>query len=273
MASTQIAVLHLVDKCMKCSGCSVACQRNQSPQLVGNDPTRQISADDATVVKAQCNYDNPPYVKYNCWHCDGPLCAGASACPFGAVKKQTNGAVTVDRAKCNTSSPLCTEQCAKACGRGGYPKIGSGDGGAVDYMYKCNLCTNADGSNRFKPAGGNVLVAGSTYPLSGGVPACVATCPAGALKVGYREEIEAYTRAQTQAGNFRSVAGFGSYYWASKSLFGIPTSDPYVEDHVVPIFTKLLSGPAGKALVLPAIALGGLYAIYQRKVTLKAENA
>lgn len=270
----QIAVLHLIDNCTRCRGCQVACQRNQG--LLATDPTPVISADDLTQVKAQCFYDSPPYVKYNCWHCDGPLCAGPAACPFGALKKQANGAITVDKSKCNTNSPLCDYQCAKACGRGGYPKIGDGDGSGRDYVYKCTLCTNADGSTNFKPADADrVLLPGSTYPISDGVPACVATCPNGALKIGYRSEVEDYTRTHVDVygQKFRSVAGNGSFYWASIKLFGVPTTDPLIEDHVVPMFTKLLAGPAGKALAVPAIALGGLYALYQRKQTLKAEEA
>lgn len=142
MAVRKLAVVQEYDRCIKCRGCVVACQRNfvNSPlgkSLVANTGAGvgKTSPDDATVIKPQLGFDFPPFMKHNCWHCANPPCAGR--CPRKAVRKMKDGAVIIDFNLCDPT--ICNWECNKDCGRGGYPKIGFGDG--VDYKaYKCDMC-------------------------------------------------------------------------------------------------------------------------------------
>jgi len=66
----------------------------------------------------------------------------------------------------------------------------------------------------------------------------------------------------------------GGYVWVSRNIFGHPTGDPYVEDHALPMLEMLLNSPAGKMLLIPTIAAGGLHALYERKKSrIRAEEA
>ena len=82
----------------------------------------------------------------SCRHCENPLCI--SACISGALTKDPDGVVTVDRNKC-VGCGSCVMMCP-------YGAIEVKD----DHVAtKCELCTN------------NVF----------GTPACVAHCPNGAI--------------------------------------------------------------------------------------------
>jgi len=87
-----------------------------------------------------------------CMHCGEPACV--AVCPAGAITKRAeDGIVVVDQNKC-----IGCHYCFFACPFG-VPQYG--DDGT---MQKCNLCLDR-------------LAAGKE-------PACVATCPAGALHAG-----------------------------------------------------------------------------------------
>ncbi len=89
-----------------------------------------------------------------CMHCGKPACA--EACPTGAITKRAeDGIVVVDRDKCNGC-----QECSAACP---YDVPQFGDDGI---MQKCNFCIER-----------------------GQEPACVATCPAEALRYGTMEEL------------------------------------------------------------------------------------
>ncbi len=241
----EMAILQEIDKCMKCRGCQVACQRVQGLTLpVGK--AEKVEADDPMVVKCQSANDAPPYVRYSCWHCSNPPCV--PACPLGAMKVDAaTGGVYVDKTKCVPAS--CKQQCATNCRKGGYPKIGTNTPGT--FAYKCNLC----------------------YDQPGG-PACVSTCPAKALTYDTLANIRAKVAA-----DFSGIGdvwiGEGHMFWARKSpgggvvaTFTPPTTDPYIEDHISPMFDKVLRSPAAAGLAAPVLLLGGLFALYQRKIKL-----
>lgn len=244
-----MAILQEIDKCMKCRGCQVACKRVQGlTQVVGR--AEKIEADDPMVVKCQGQNDAPPYVRYSCWHCYNPPCV--PACPLSAMKVDSaTGAVYVDQTKCNPSG--CAQQCVKMCRKGGYPKVGTNAPGT--YAYKCNLCYN-------QPNG----------------PACVNTCPGKALTYDTVANIQAKLAGTGSAGYSAPGDGWmgeGHMFWARKSpgggamtTFDPPTTDPYIEDHISPMFEKVLKSPVGPALAVPVLALGGLYALIRRRMTL-----
>ena len=96
-------------------------------------------------------------VSLSCLHCGNPPCE--AACPRDAItKRPEDGIVTVDREKC-FGCHLCLIACSF-----GVPQFGA-DG----KMQKCDLCLD--------------LI------TQGKEPACVATCPAEALRFGTLEEL------------------------------------------------------------------------------------
>ncbi|NLF15511.1 MAG: 4Fe-4S dicluster domain-containing protein, partial [Anaerolineaceae bacterium] len=97
------------------------------------------------------------FVSMSCLHCGDPACA--SVCPTGAITKRAeDGIVVVDQDKC-----IGCHYCFYACPFG-VPQYGP-DG----KMYKCDFCLD-----RLE---------------EGKEPACVATCPTGALHSGTMEEL------------------------------------------------------------------------------------
>jgi Fe-S-cluster-containing dehydrogenase component len=159
------------------------------------------------------------------------------------------GAVVIDQDLCKPYIGDCFGQCQIYCPRGGYPKIGSATDDflsiTLDYKaWKCHLC----------------------YPhIKAGTisqPECVNACTAAALSFGDKATIEA------QAQTFANYCGDGSVYWASNEhAFLPPKADPLVEDHISPMIGRILESPAGKLAVVPALLVGGLYALYQRRLS------
>lgn len=109
-------------------------------------------------------------VPRRCMHCDNPACA--NLCPFGAQEKTEHGAVVINHdtcmggAKCRDVCPWSIPQ--RQAGVGLYMDILPGVmGGGV--MYKCDGCAD--------------IIA------EGGQPACVSTCPTGAMSYGPQEQM------------------------------------------------------------------------------------
>ncbi len=324
---SQMAILQDIDKCTKCRGCLVACERNwprhqnaPAGMLVASGTADTISVDDPTTAKAQRTGDRAPFVKYNCWHCPSPPCERAClATGRGAITKQADGGVHVeqhqdptnpwDRQFCDPTDPKCHDLagrlvCVTACQRGTYPRRGLGDG-VNDKIYKCTMCSkNAQGNEGKVPGNAGKWIGGTedgSYKIltlgvginygNQDIPACVMACSAGSLYYGPRKYADAYARRIDNSVKLASdgVSGWiqrgtelypykaghspypddhrsaGGYIWVSRDIFGHPTGDPYVEDHAVPMLDMLFNSPAGKMLLIPTLAAGGLYALYERK--------
>ena len=111
------------------------------------------------------------FIPRRCMHCDNPPCA--HLCPFGAQSKKPNGAVIIDHSFC-FGGAKCRDVCmwnipARQAGVGLYLKIAPKyAGGGV--MYKCDLCYH-----RIE---------------NGKTPACVESCPTGALQFGEKNKIK-----------------------------------------------------------------------------------
>jgi len=68
----------------------------------------------------------------------------------------------------------------------------------------------------------------------------------------------------TVAPGTKNWMGNGSLFWASKSILLTPAkADPFIEDHVAPMTSSLLSG--GK-MILPTLFVGGLAALSARRI-------
>lgn len=171
-----MANIVLIDtqKCMACRGCQVACKDwNQLP---------------AGITKFRGTYTNPPtlqphtwthmvfteteqgrwlFAKYACMHCTDAACI--NVCPVGAVQRLKNGTVWHDTDKC-AGCGLCVEHCPF-----NVPHVSK----VTNKMGKCTGCAERTSN--------------------GMIPACVATCPNGALQYGNREELIAMAKERVEA--------------------------------------------------------------------------
>lgn len=133
-----------------------------------------------TVQKVEVEHEGrlaTVHVPRRCMHCDDPPCA--NLCPFSAMEKTREGPVVIDPevcfggAKCRSVCPW--EIPARQAGVGIYlkaaPKLA---GGGV--MFKCDLCHDR--------------------VVAGGRPACVESCPRGALRFGPKEELRREAKAR-----------------------------------------------------------------------------
>lgn len=283
---TVMAVFQDVDKCIRCNGCVVACNRtwkltvptdieDLKPANVIVSPRRRLA------IKSQKRVDMGPFVRFTCWHCPEPPCRGA--CPLGAIKKEATGAVSIDNAKCNPNVCKTTpgpKPCEIECQRGGFPKVGLAyEGSAEPKANKCTLCWGRAGSDAQVAAAGHADDALPTratkaeiaaVPEKAHEPACVSTCPAKAMKWESKDVLLAYLRDEDNgyvlADGTKNWIGNGSMFWASKkTLLVPPKADPFIEDHVAPMVDSMVNSTGGK-LLLPTLVLGGLAALSARRV-------
>ncbi|MHB8706451.1 MAG: 4Fe-4S dicluster domain-containing protein [Coriobacteriia bacterium] len=249
-----------------------------------NPGVHKTAPDQRVIIKSLKRVDMGPFMRYSCWHCVNPPCA--AHCPFKAIKKMPNGAVAVDHSLCRpgatnpTTGVKCTYQCTIDCGRGGYPKVGEGSdlySGAKS--NKCTLCYGRAGSvgNGLDATYGTPLptkesdAAVALVPEKAHQPACVYTCPAKAMTWDTFTNVRAYIN--DTANGFISAYGDGSMYWASRKFLLIaPKADPFVEDHLTPLVSNLVSGPFAKAALVPTLLAGGLMAVIARRQHLANET-
>ena len=296
---TEMAILQEVDKCIRCNGCVVACKREwkMKQETIG---VMKVAYDQRLAIKSQKSVDMGPFLRFSCWHCPDPPCA--KRCPKQAITKLADGAVDVDFEKCDPNycsglDPFGRYPCQVECQRGGYPKIGEGSDMAFVHpgpkAYKCTLCStragvtdttvpfqNAPTSTHYANGYKSALV----FPGSDNTtvidelrhaPTCVMTCPAKAMVWDTKANIVRYLRANyIQADGSQGWMGDGSMYWASKKvLIAPPKADPYVEDHLNPLTSSVLSGPIAKAAIVPTILVGGLMALSARRAANEERTA
>jgi Fe-S-cluster-containing dehydrogenase component len=288
----EMAIFQDVDKCMRCNGCVLACKREWDMALpstnVGGDDaaglanvkpqSSRVKSNQRLAIKSQRRGDMGGFVRYTCWHCPSPPCAGS--CPLGAIVKQDNGAVSVDTAKCDPG--VCKigsdmRPCEIACQRGGYPKVGVVYESAPSVkMNKCTLCHGRAGSDvgltalGFEPKVALPTRATSAeiaaVPEKAHEPACVSSCPAKAMRWDTKAAIRAYCEAEYGPGGY---GGNGSIYWGSRKMqVAPPKADPFIEDHIAPMASSLLT--TGRLLV-PTLVIGGLAAISARRARNETE--
>lgn len=146
-------------RCVQCHACEAACKA-----LHGVEPGvrwRRVIPVWSGAFPAVTNKS----VSFACLHCGDPPCE--AICPRGAIeKRREDGIVVVDPKKC-FGCHLCFTACPF-----GVPQFGS-DG----RMQKCDLCVD-------------LLDQGKE-------PACVATCPAEALRFGMLEELSEWAAARS----------------------------------------------------------------------------
>jgi Fe-S-cluster-containing dehydrogenase component len=307
MADNVMVILQDVDKCMRCNGCVTACKREWNLKLPTNMaeviPQKSIvNPRQRLAIKSLRRGDMGPHMRYSCWHCPDAPCI--KECPRGALKQEATGAVSVNNALCEPT--LCKagtgpRPCEIGCQQGGYPKVGAayetGPYAGQVKMNKCTLCTGRAGKDgavdpatalptRARKVGANFV---SDLPLpSGGTlpdptvpelahePACVSSCPAKAMKWDTKKNILAYLNdplnGYTTTNGQQNWIGSGSMYWTAKKTGLVPPkADPYVEDHLAPMASSVLSS-SGK-LLIPALVLGGFAVVSMRRTQNEEEVA
>jgi formate dehydrogenase iron-sulfur subunit len=250
----------LVDatKCIGCRGCQIACKQwNELPAVeTTNTGTYEnpphMSAYTFTKINfTEVEYDGKfqwVFNKSQCMHCEEPGCV--EACIVGALNKSPDGPVTYDDRKC-----IGCRYCQIACPFG-IPCFEWDK--AVPWIRKCTFCANRQGQTDPE---GRVLE-----------PACVTSCPTGALKFGDREELleEAKERIAAEPGRYvdyiygeKEVGGTSWLYLSPVpfDMLGFPT-----------LGTKAVTRHAKRAtlLVLPvlagvAIVMTGIYYLTKRR--------
>jgi formate dehydrogenase iron-sulfur subunit len=248
-AGAEVAVAKLIDtsKCIGCKACQTACMEwNDLRDEVGTcagtyDNPRDLTDQSWTVMRFS-EYENPKgdlewlIRKDGCMHCADPGCLKACPSP-GAIVQYANGIVDFHEEHC-IGCGYCIAGCPFDV-----PRISKKDNKA----YKCTLCSD------------RVAV--------GLEPACVKTCPTGAITFGTKEQLQhdaeeriadLKSRGYEQAGLY-DPAGVGGthvmyvlHHADQPGLYnGLPAAP-----RVSPV-VRLWKG-AAKPLALGAIALAAL---------------
>ena len=169
------AILFDATTCIACRACQVAC--------------KQWNELEAVATTNRGSYENPPdlsphtwlkikftevvqdgkmdwlFTRRSCMHCSEAACV--EVCPSGALYQNEYGFVTYDKEKC-IGCGYCEQYCPFDV-----PRLDAGRITGVGKMDKCTLCTTP-GLDRLS---------------IGEEPACVKTCPTGALIFGDRDEL------------------------------------------------------------------------------------
>ena len=165
-----VAKLIDVSKCIGCKACQTACMEwNDLRDEVGinhgvYDNPLDLTEHSWTVMRFS-EYENPNgnlewlIRKDGCMHCEDPGCLKACPSP-GAIVQYTNGIVDFHEENC-----IGCGYCVTGCPFN-VPRISKKDHRA----YKCTLCSD------------RVAV--------GQEPACVKTCPTGAIMFGTKEDMK-----------------------------------------------------------------------------------
>ena len=167
----EVAKLIDTSKCIGCKACQVACSEwNELRAEVGHnvgvyDNPNDLGAETWTLMRF-AEYENPAsgnlewlIRKDGCMHCADPGCLKACPSP-GAIVKYANGIVDFNQDQC-----IGCGYCITGCPFN-IPRISAKDHKA----YKCTLCSD------------RVAV--------GLEPACVKTCPTGAIVFGSKADMQ-----------------------------------------------------------------------------------
>lgn len=209
-AADSLGILVDLTRCNGCDACALACKKvndrpnpDQVPIELSSDAYSFV--DRRPVVGVRGVEQEMP-VKRQCMHCLHPACA--SACTVGALTKSPDGPVLYDSKKC-----IGCRYCQYACPFG-VPTYDWEN--PLGLIHKCQFCM--------------------PQVEDGQQPACVASCPTGALRFGRREALLAHAHAQIETNPQRYIdhvygeteAGGTSYLYLSGYPFaalGLPELD------------------------------------------------
>jgi formate dehydrogenase iron-sulfur subunit len=186
----EVAKLIDVSTCIGCKACQAACMEwNDLRDEVGSnsgvyDNPLDLSAKSWTVMRFSEVEQNGKLEwlirKDGCMHCADPGCLKACPAP-GAIIQYANGIVDFHQENC-----IGCGYCITGCPFN-IPRISKQDSKA----YKCSLCSD------------RVAV--------GQAPACVKTCPTGAIQFGSKEQMKDYADHRIQDLKARGFDKAGLY--------------------------------------------------------------
>jgi len=190
-ASVELAKLIDVSKCIGCKACQTACMewndlRDEIGVNVGVYDNPPDLTDRSWTVMRFAEYENPKgdlewlIRKDGCMHCGDPGCLKACPSP-GAIVQYANGIVDFHEEHC-IGCGFCIAGCPF-----NVPRISKKDNKA----YKCTLCSD------------RVAV--------GLEPACVKTCPTGAITFGTKERMKQDAAERVTDLKSRGFANAGLY--------------------------------------------------------------
>ena len=189
--SGQVAKLIDTTKCIGCKACQVACMewndlRDEIGSCTGHyDNPHDLTEHSWTVMRFS-EYENPKgdlewlIRKDGCMHCEDPGCLKACPSP-GAIVQYANGIVDFQEENC-IGCGYCVAGCPFDV-----PRISKQDKKA----YKCTLCSD------------RVAV--------GLEPACVKTCPTGAIVFGSKEDMKQHAAERIEDLKSRGFDQAGLY--------------------------------------------------------------
>jgi formate dehydrogenase iron-sulfur subunit len=201
----EMAILFDAAKCIACRACQVACKQ-------WNELTGERTENRGT-------YENPPdlsaqtwvkmrfieaerngqvswlFSRQACMHCTDAACV--TVCPPKALTHHELGMVTYDKNLC-TGCGYCADACPF-----GIPRSNRNLITGVAKMDKCTMCTSS-GLDRVD---------------NGYDPACVKTCPTGALVFGDRAELLA--AGSTRVAYLKNNGSPNAYLYGEKELGGL----------------------------------------------------
>jgi formate dehydrogenase iron-sulfur subunit len=245
------SVLVDLTRCIGCRGCQIACK----------------SWNEMSVVKTTVSgsFENPPamsehcytriryqegetggmpvwnFVKEQCLHCKEPACA--SACPVGALVKTKSGAVTYDFDKC-IGCRYCMVACPFEIPKYEWSKA------QQPWVKKCTFCAERQADN---------------LP-----PACVKTCPTGALLFGEAEEVLAVAKKRLSGGKYvqhiygEKEAGGTSWIYIADRPFAELGFNTKVPQYALPPYTWASLSKIPVEIVVFSAVLGGVAFIRNR---------
>ena len=234
MTLPQHAFLIDVSKCIDCRACLVACSVENNVSMTHT----RIWIKDTGVAGTypELTHFTAPY---HCMHCVDPSCV--SACTVGALQKNGEGIITYDSNRC-----IGCRYCMYACPFG-VPHFEFDQ--QLGLITKCDMCVAR-------------LKAGQA------APACAATCPAGAIQFGNREDMLALAHQRISSAPDHYVDHvFGEFENGGTSTFyispvpfeqlGFPTTDRTVS----PAEYNRLATEKGTPIIAGSVALGmtGIY--------------
>ena len=229
-----------LSRCTACRGCQVACKQwNELPasktrNMGSYQNPQNLEWNTWTLIRFQEYVDQGGKFKWlfrkdGCMHCTDAACI--KVCPSGALYRTEFGSVGV-------RSKLCIgcKECITSCPFD-IPRYDE----KTDKIYKCDLCASR-------------LAAGSP-------PACVLSCPTGALQIGAKDTMlkGAYQRAKELGGD---AAVYGDKFVDGTHVVYVLTEKATVYDELPEKPSVPLSIVVWKDLLKPLslLAAGGVLA-------------
>lgn len=246
--------------CTACRGCQVACKQwwDREGTRTRNVGTYENPLDRSPNTWTRIRFTEVEvdgrlrwlFLKEGCMHCTYAACV--KVCPTGALKQNAQGLVTLERDLCNGCG-YCQMFCPF-----GIPRLETDVVTGYGKATKCNFCQDR--------------------VTNGQTPACVKTCPAGALQWGDREQMLKLGQARVialRAGGYPNanlygeaeLGGLGRLYVLTEkpSLYGLPANPRF--PLLATVWQDVVQRVGYAAAALVGLGLGVSYVATLRRET------